>query len=430
MGVNTDAVQRLYVAYFNRPADPMGLMYWENQLGSVQATQAQLTTLAGSSFSGSAEYAALYAGQTNAQIINSLYNNLFQRNAEPVGLAYWVGKLADGSETFASIALQLTYSAQGTDATTIANKLFAGKAFTNALDTAAELIGYSGNDAATFAREWLATVTDNAATLSVALNGLDVAVAVATGTGIATPLPPTPPATVVPPVVGSGSTVVADLGPGTLDPNATPNANVIIGTDGSDTIVGTGGNDAIHSEGGNDALAGGAGNDLLNGGYGRDIMIGGSGNDIFLFVSREEAVGAGIGIPLISYKIDWITDFDGKGALAGDRIQLGLAPDAFGQNLNFYGVKQAAVTQVTVQGNVTFDFVGVLALIQQTSPSVASTGSLVQFYDVTVTSGIGDDNPSRFLILNNADAPINAYDTVIHMSGIIGSLHPDDFFFQ
>ena len=60
MGINTEAVQKLYVAYFNRPADPIGLAHWEGQLSStVVATQAQLTAIA-AGFSGSAEYTALY----------------------------------------------------------------------------------------------------------------------------------------------------------------------------------------------------------------------------------------------------------------------------------------------------------------------------------------------------------------------------------
>ncbi|GEM_PF-5073852 len=167
-GINTDAVQRLYVAYFNRPADPIGLEYWESRLPDTVANQAELTTLAGSGFSGSAEYAGLYAGQDNEQTVNSLYNNLFGRNAEPAGLVHWAGRLTAGTETFASIALQLTYSAQSTDATAIANKLAASTAFTTALDTIPEIVGYSGTAAAASARSWLARVTDTATPLSTA----------------------------------------------------------------------------------------------------------------------------------------------------------------------------------------------------------------------------------------------------------------------
>ena len=179
--INTDSVQRLYLAYFNRPADPFGLSYWEGKLsGTVVATQAQLAAIA-TGFSGSAEYAALYAGQSHAQIINSLYMNLFGRIAESAGLSDWVAKLQAGTETFASIALQLTYSAQGTDATAIANKLAASNAFTAALNTTAEITGYTGTAAAASARSWLATVTDVASTLTAATATVDAAVAAATG---------------------------------------------------------------------------------------------------------------------------------------------------------------------------------------------------------------------------------------------------------
>lgn len=188
MGVNAAAVQRLYVAYFNRPADPVGLAYWESQLSAtVPATQAQLTALA-AGFSGSAEYASLYAGQSNESIVNSLYNNLFGRDAEPVGLVHWAGQLAAGTQTFAQIALQLTFSAQGTDATAIANKLSAATAFTKELDTTAKIVGYSGDAAAASARTWLATVTDDAATLTAAVApaALDAAVAEAAAMGTGT----------------------------------------------------------------------------------------------------------------------------------------------------------------------------------------------------------------------------------------------------
>ena len=124
MGMNTDAVQRLYVAYFNRPADPVSLAVFEAMLPSDRvATQAELQVIAETYFSPSAEYTARYSGMSNAEIINTLYQNLFGRDAEPAGLLSWTGKLNTGAETVASIALQLSYSAQGTDADAIAAKI-------------------------------------------------------------------------------------------------------------------------------------------------------------------------------------------------------------------------------------------------------------------------------------------------------------------
>lgn len=184
MGINTNAVQRLYAAYFNRPADPVGLAYWESQLpATTPATQAQLTALANSGFSGSSEYMQMYAGLTNAQIVQLAYQNLFGRAAEPAGEVYWAARLAAGTETFAGLVLQLTYSAQGTDATAIANKLAAATAFTTAIDTTTEIAGYAGTGSAASARGWLATVTDSAASLTAAIASVDTAVAAAVAAG-------------------------------------------------------------------------------------------------------------------------------------------------------------------------------------------------------------------------------------------------------
>jgi len=182
MSVNVDAVQRLYVAYFNRPGDPAGMQHWQSRLPSTAATQAQLESIA-NNFSGSAEYTSLYAGLSNTAVVNQLYNNLFGRSAETTGLLHWAGQLDNGTITFARLALQLTYSAQGTDAAVIANKLAASRAFTDALDTTAEIVGYSGTAAAASARAWLATVSDTASSLTTATAGVATAVTNATSAG-------------------------------------------------------------------------------------------------------------------------------------------------------------------------------------------------------------------------------------------------------
>ena len=99
--------------------------------------------------------------------------NLFGRHCETAAVRdTWAGWLTDGTYTFAQIALQLTYSAQGTDATAVANKLAAATAFTNALDTTVKVGGYSGTAAAARVRAWLATVTDVAATLTAAIDSM------------------------------------------------------------------------------------------------------------------------------------------------------------------------------------------------------------------------------------------------------------------
>ena len=237
MGINTDAVQRLYVAYFNRPADPAGLTAFEALLSStVAATQAELEAIA-TNFRTSQEYIDLYAGMSNAAIVNAMYNNLFGRDCESVTiLNTWVNWIADGTYTFEQLALQLTYSAQGTDATVIANKLAASTAFTTAIDTVDEYIGYSGNTAAASARTWLATVTDVTSTLTTATAAVDTTIAaIVTGTTAA---------------AGTTYTLTTSL-------------DSIVGGAGTDTIDGSQNANGTDTFSASDAINGGLGTDTL-----------------------------------------------------------------------------------------------------------------------------------------------------------------------
>ena len=160
MGMNTAAVQRLYVAYFNRPADPVSLAVYEGMLPSDRvATQAELLVIAEKYFSPSAEYTSNFEGKSNAQIVDQLYQNIFGREAEADGLISWATKLTDGSMTVAELALQLSFSAQGTDAAVVDARIEAAVAFTEGLSTAEEITGYSGDAAAAQGRAYLAQIS-------------------------------------------------------------------------------------------------------------------------------------------------------------------------------------------------------------------------------------------------------------------------------
>jgi Ca2+-binding RTX toxin-like protein len=83
----------------------------------------------------------------------------------------------------------------------------------------------------------------------------------------------------------------------------------------ANTLNGFSGNDVLNGGAGNDTLNGGSGNDLLTGGLGRDLMTGGTGFDRFDFNSVSES-------PPGLFTRDVITDFDGNGIFAGDRIDV------------------------------------------------------------------------------------------------------------
>lgn len=174
------AVQQLYVSYFGRPADPAGLDYWTNIVEAQKSTAAVSAT-----FAASAEYKAAYEGKTNAQIVDQIYTNLFGRAADATGRAYWVDLLDKGTIKVDTIVYEVSIAALTTDKEAVENKVAAATAFTAALDTEAEVAGYSGDAALVLAKAFITGVTTDAtlatATAPAALNAT-VAAVVAAGT--------------------------------------------------------------------------------------------------------------------------------------------------------------------------------------------------------------------------------------------------------
>ncbi|MFC5551303.1 DUF4214 domain-containing protein [Massilia aerilata] len=177
-------LQKLYVAYFNRPADFGGLSYYE---GLMEASTNKAATLAGISadFAKSTEYTDTFKGMSSAEIVNAIYVNLFGHNADDAGKKYYADFLDAKKLTLADVVTEVAKGAQGSDLTAYNNKLTAAAAFTAAVDTDAEKAGYSGAAANKIAKTFLAGVTDNvslaSATTPAALNSA-VANAVAAGT--------------------------------------------------------------------------------------------------------------------------------------------------------------------------------------------------------------------------------------------------------
>ncbi|MEM8514413.1 hypothetical protein RCH14_003758 [Massilia sp. MP_M2] len=158
------AVQQMYVAYFGRPADTAGLDYWTN----VVEANAGATAAVSAAFAASPEYIVTYFGQTNTQIVNNVYQNLFGRDADVAGRTYWANLLTNGTIKVDTIVAEVAKAALTTDKEAVENKVAASTAFTAALDTTAENAGYAGNSALTLAKAFVKTVTTDA-TLATAI---------------------------------------------------------------------------------------------------------------------------------------------------------------------------------------------------------------------------------------------------------------------
>ncbi len=159
-----NAVQQLYIAFFNRPAEPTGLKFWTDAVeagGSLAGVSA--------AFARDTEYQAQFANLGPDQIIAKIYDNLFNRLPDPSGLDFWSGKLQSGELTISNIVDTIANSAVNnptvspTDTAAITNKVKAAVQFTNLLNNDVALrLAYGNPQAGEIAKAYIHSVTDEA----------------------------------------------------------------------------------------------------------------------------------------------------------------------------------------------------------------------------------------------------------------------------
>jgi len=181
-----NALQQLYVAYFNRPADPGGLAFYEGVMeraavgGTAQVNAAMAAISA--DFAKSAEYQAAYNQATFTGVVTQVYNNLFGHAPDSTGLAFYVKALNDKTMTVDTMVTFIANGAQGTDKTAFESKVTVATAFTNALNTPEEIAGYGATASLTAAKTLLSTIkTTTQATAAVTAIDANVAAVIKAG---------------------------------------------------------------------------------------------------------------------------------------------------------------------------------------------------------------------------------------------------------
>lgn len=171
-----DTAQKVYIGYYQRPADPGGLLFWATGLdayeldGNLDGTDIVPVL---DQFANSAEARALYGGDITssniAAVIDNIYVGLFGRRAEADGLSWWANSFNTGASTPATILWEIMKGAQSTDKATLENKLVAANRFTRTVDPEVDgrdlMATYAGYDDCEVARGWLAAVTFNPVTV-------------------------------------------------------------------------------------------------------------------------------------------------------------------------------------------------------------------------------------------------------------------------
>lgn len=166
-GAGESTVQGFYIALFNRPADPFGLAFWEG----LTSNGADLSVLINGdpsrgigSLTSVPEYTARFAGLGNSEVVNSIFQSLFGRDGDAGGLAFYVSQLESGAQNIETIAINIYDGAQGLDLATLINKEMAANKFTGEIDTQAEIDAYNSSTIG-IARAHLTGVTDDLFTI-------------------------------------------------------------------------------------------------------------------------------------------------------------------------------------------------------------------------------------------------------------------------
>ncbi len=157
-------VQKAYVAYYGRPADPGGLAYWAGRMdgegGSLNAIIA--------AFGYSDEFNRRYGGLTNTQLVTKIYQQALGRNPDAGGLNWYVNELLAGRRTLQTITLDVLNGATtAPDSTVVANKLAVAAYYTAKVEAGC---GYGTEQEGVNA---LSGVTANVATVTSAKAAID-----------------------------------------------------------------------------------------------------------------------------------------------------------------------------------------------------------------------------------------------------------------
>jgi hypothetical protein len=115
-----DYVQKAYVAYYGRPADPGGQDYWALRMDAEGGSPNAII----GAFGYSDEFNRRYGGLDNPQLVTKIYQQALGRDPDQAGLNWYVAELVAGRRTLQTITLDVLNGANtAPDSTVVANKL-------------------------------------------------------------------------------------------------------------------------------------------------------------------------------------------------------------------------------------------------------------------------------------------------------------------
>ncbi len=280
-------LQKLYLAYYGRPADSGGLTYWTNR---VINNEIAVTSIA-DEFGTSTEFEVQFGALDNTTLINNIYQRLFGRDADPAGLTFYTELLVSGAATLPDIAMRIIDGAQGDDVQNLENRVIVATSITDQLGTLSpeQQVKYTTDDLPLLT-EHFNGITHDPLTIDglesgVKLNALISKLIVNESSGVR---------------YGSWKDDVIDGSNEDDTINGMRGNDILNGNGGNDHITGGLGADTLNGNLGDDSLFGDAGDDILSGGQGNDLLVGGDGNDTLTGGQGDDLLEGGAGDDLIN----------------------------------------------------------------------------------------------------------------------------------
>lgn len=155
-------ITSFYLAFYGRPADPAGLAYWTGQLADAGGDLSAISA----SFAQSAEAQARFGDATPAQRIAGIYAQLFDRAPDDAGLQHWLHAIANGDATLADVSVAILNGAKGIDLGLSTLRQDAAARFTAQVEASGS--SYDGLAAVEAGRVLLSAITVDTSTGSIA----------------------------------------------------------------------------------------------------------------------------------------------------------------------------------------------------------------------------------------------------------------------
>ncbi len=105
---NLTTLTELYIAYFDRAPDALGLSFWATAFQINNFTFQEIADL----FFTQPETVALYSGVSDGDFVTAVYNNVLGRNPDQAGFDFWTDQLNRGGVSESTFILELLAGAR------------------------------------------------------------------------------------------------------------------------------------------------------------------------------------------------------------------------------------------------------------------------------------------------------------------------------